>query len=150
MKGKIAIFSLFLSGAAFANCPNHNTVIYSCQSFNNNVQCTWNPLEGWYQGSASSEAHIEPGVRSTRFLRAFWTPNAHFVDSHKLSYGVTICQYSYKGSLIVLYQKDRNVNIPDPRAQDRKNWFAGQWQGVKGYVCMAGEGQCNFAYGERM
>lgn len=149
MKAKTIIFGLFLSGTALANCPNHNTVIYSCQSFNNNIQCTWNPSQGWYQGSGSNNAHIEPGVRSTRFLRAFWTPNAHIVDSNKVSFGVTICQYSYNGSLIVLYQKDRNPNIPDPRIKNRNSWFPAQWQGVKGYACVAGEGQCDFEYGER-
>ncbi len=145
----ISVIGLFFAGAAFANCPNHNTVIYSCQAFNGHTQCSWNPIAGWYQGSAAQDSQTQPGVHATRFLRAFWTPNAHMVDSSKVSYGVTICQYSYNKGLILLYQKDRDINIPDPRLHDKNNWFLSDWQGVKGFACASGEGQCNFEYGER-
>lgn len=153
MKAKFKIIilaGLFLSGNALANCPQHDTVRYTCISFENNKQCTWNPVQGWYQGSSSHGADVPAGARAARFLRAFWTPNARITDLNKVSFGVTICQYSYQGSLIVLYQKDRDVNIPDPRLKNKKIWSVQEWQGVKGLGCSISEAKCDFEYGERI
>jgi hypothetical protein len=149
-KLKIILAGLFLSGNAFANCPHHDTVIYKCVTFENNQECTWNPIQGWYQGSSSHGADISEGARATRFLRAFWTPNAHITGLNKVSFGVTICQYSYHGNLIELYQKDRDINIPDPRLKNKEIWSLEEWQGVRGFGCSLGEGKCHFEYGERM
>lgn len=149
MKTKIVILSLFLSGTAVANCPHHSTVIYSCQIFQGKTECTWNPTHGWYQGSASNGAAITEGAHATRFLRAFWTPNAHITSDSKISYGVTICQYSYQGNLIQLFQQDRDINIPNPSRKNENLWLVEEWQGVKGYGCSASETLCHFEYGER-
>jgi hypothetical protein len=149
MKIKILLIGLLVSGTAIANCPRYETVTYNCASFQGNIQCSWNPDKGYYQGSANhSDYPVPPGAQAARFLRAFWTPNAH-VSSNKLSYGVTICQYTYHGQIIVLYQKDRNPNIADPRRKNRDLWFLSDWQDAKGYSCTASERTCDFDYGEK-
>lgn len=150
MKTGILLIGLLVSGTALANCPRYESVTYTCAGFQGNVQCSWNPANGYYQGSANhGDYPVPPGAQAARFLRAFWTPNAH-VTSDRLSYGVTICQYAYHGQVIVLYQKDRNPNIADPRRKNRELWFLSNWQDAKGYSCIASERSCDFDYGEKL
>jgi hypothetical protein len=149
MKTKILFLGLLISGAAIANCPEHQTVTYSCAYFQGKVQCSWNPSGGWYQGSANhGDVPIPPGSQADQFLRAFWTPNARITAPGQVSYGVTICQYLFRKQLIVLYQQDHDPNISDPRRNAPELWFLSEWQGVKGYSCGASESQCHFDYGE--
>src|SRR5581483_3946248 len=110
MRAKILIIGLLFNSIALANCPSHQSVIYNCSFFEGNYQCSWNPDGGWYQGSTNHGSFpIMPGSQAKRFLRAFWTPDAH-ITNDTLSFGVTICQYEYRGQIIVLYQKDRDTN----------------------------------------
>jgi hypothetical protein len=157
LKAKILLIGLFTSGAAIANCPDHNSVVYQCDVFQNNIKCTWKPKNGWYQGSTNSgDVPIPPTSKADRFHQAFWTPNGH-ITPDGLSYGVTICEYGYKDQIFQLYQTDRDPNIPDPRQDNPKFWFPGPWQDAKGYICgpetLAGpattERDCKFAYGEQ-
>jgi hypothetical protein len=151
MKTKLLLVSLLISGTAIANCPDHRTVTYNCVvTPDGSKHCQWNPRFGWYQGSANhSDYQIKPGSHANQFLRAFWTPNAH-VTPDTLSYGVTICQYSFRGQIITLYQKDRSTNIPDPRRKHKDRWTLSEWEDAKGLSCYNPESQCDFDYGERL
>lgn len=151
MKIKILLVGLLINTACFANCPQHDTVKYTCTDDGfGHTHCSWNPVGGWYEGSAAPDGVTIPvGASASQFLRAFWAPYVRVVPPGQIMYGMTICQYRYNQTLITLVQQDRDVTIPDPRLRNPGLWVLSPWQSAEGYSCVVGEKPCAFDYGEQ-
>ncbi len=142
---KILLFPLLLllASAVHANCPLPQTISFQCHDFQGHKMCTWQPDNGWYQGSAD-DTSIQEGTRLApgAFKKAVWFP---YVDDN---FGATNCFYvGPRGEKITLFQQTGYGSVPRPAG---KLW---KISSMKGYpyvlACLTSASECKFEFGER-
>ncbi len=122
MKNKLYTFCAVICCSIFplsalANCPDPSTIVYQCYEMAGHKICTWNPTNGWYQGSGDYSESLNDGdvLPPNSFKRAIWYP---YVSENN---GATSCYYTGpEGELVTLFQHTGYGDVPRPQSN---NWF---------------------------
>jgi len=122
MKNKLIILCAtslcsFFSINVLANCPDPSTIVYHCYEMAGHKICSWNPTQGWYQGSGDYSESLKDGdtLPPNSFKRAIWFP--YLGDNN----GATSCYYQGpEGELVTLFQQTGYGDVPKPTGN---NWI---------------------------
>lgn len=138
----ILFLSIFIAGAASANCPLPHHVTFHHHEMNGHSYGTWDSKNGWYQGTSDASGTISDGDHPVSFVKAIWFP---YLDN---THGATDCYYvDAHGNTLTLFQQTGYGEVPNPSGN---NWHDDTFGSLKALSCTTGTALCRFDFADRL